>query len=414
MSLILSGTDGLSDVDGSAATPAIRGTDTNTGIFFPAADTIAFSEGGVEAARFDSAGNLGIGTTSPGERLNVVGGGATTSTVNVTGGNNNDNATISSDYSLNFQVDANNNIGGRDFNWRYGGKGYSDGTLLMTLNSSGNLGLGVTPSANSLAGSGYKALEVGGAPGFGLYNGGLESYLLANAYFNSGFKYANSSAASYYYQTAGAHAWFRAPSGTAGNAITFTQAMTLDASGNLLVGTASKLTGGVSGLDLNLSSSCGITFAVSGSNRGYLYAWTAGSQMRWESVSGHTIAVVSGGSGGVSLANGATSWASLSDERTKTDLAPITNAVEKVASLRSVTGRFKTDAPEIRRAFLIAQDLQAVLPEAVTPYQVKDDDTEYLGLAYTDVIPLLTAAIQEQQVLIQEIKAELAALKGEA
>jgi len=65
MSLILSGTDGLSDVDGTAATPAIRGTDANTGIFFPAADTIAFSEGGVEAARFDSAGNLLLGTTTP-------------------------------------------------------------------------------------------------------------------------------------------------------------------------------------------------------------------------------------------------------------------------------------------------------------------------------------------------------------
>jgi len=65
MSLILSGTDGLSDVDGSAATPAIRGTDANTGIFFPAADTIAFAEGGAECARFDSSGNFGIGTTVP-------------------------------------------------------------------------------------------------------------------------------------------------------------------------------------------------------------------------------------------------------------------------------------------------------------------------------------------------------------
>jgi hypothetical protein len=64
MSLILSGSDGLSDIDGSAATPAIRGTDANTGIFFPAADTIAFSEGGAEVARFDSSGNLLIGTTS--------------------------------------------------------------------------------------------------------------------------------------------------------------------------------------------------------------------------------------------------------------------------------------------------------------------------------------------------------------
>jgi hypothetical protein len=66
MSLILSGTDGLSDVDGSAATPAIRGTDANTGIFFPAADTIAFSEGGVESMRIDANGNVAIGVTSVG------------------------------------------------------------------------------------------------------------------------------------------------------------------------------------------------------------------------------------------------------------------------------------------------------------------------------------------------------------
>jgi hypothetical protein len=71
MALILDGTNGLSDVDGSAATPAIRGTDANTGIFFPAADTIAFSEGGAEVARFDSAGNLGIGITGFNERLNL-------------------------------------------------------------------------------------------------------------------------------------------------------------------------------------------------------------------------------------------------------------------------------------------------------------------------------------------------------
>jgi len=71
MSLILSGTDGLSDVDGTAATPAIRGTDANTGIFFPAADTIAFAEGGVESMRIDSSGNLGIGTATPVAKLNV-------------------------------------------------------------------------------------------------------------------------------------------------------------------------------------------------------------------------------------------------------------------------------------------------------------------------------------------------------
>jgi hypothetical protein len=72
MSLILNGSTGVSDVDGSASTPAVRGTDTNTGIFFPAADTIAFAEGGAEVARFDSSGNLGIGITSPVGKVNII------------------------------------------------------------------------------------------------------------------------------------------------------------------------------------------------------------------------------------------------------------------------------------------------------------------------------------------------------
>jgi len=51
---------------GAVGTPSITTTgDTNTGIFFPAADTIAFAEGGAEAMRIDSSGNVGIGTSSP-------------------------------------------------------------------------------------------------------------------------------------------------------------------------------------------------------------------------------------------------------------------------------------------------------------------------------------------------------------
>jgi hypothetical protein len=71
MTLILSGTNGLSDVDGDASTPAVRGTDANTGIFFPAADTIAFSEGGVERMRIDSSGQLMLGTATSTNTLSV-------------------------------------------------------------------------------------------------------------------------------------------------------------------------------------------------------------------------------------------------------------------------------------------------------------------------------------------------------
>ena len=76
--------------DGSAAAPSITNDgDTNTGIFFPAADTIAFAEGGAEIARFDSSGNLGIGTSSPSSPLNVVS--ATSSLAIAVNGRSSDN-----------------------------------------------------------------------------------------------------------------------------------------------------------------------------------------------------------------------------------------------------------------------------------------------------------------------------------
>jgi hypothetical protein len=76
MPLTISGSTGIAGVDGSASTPAVQGTDTNTGIFFPAADTIAFGEGGSEAMRIDSSGNVGIGTSSPGNKLDIVSAGS--------------------------------------------------------------------------------------------------------------------------------------------------------------------------------------------------------------------------------------------------------------------------------------------------------------------------------------------------
>jgi hypothetical protein len=94
----------------------------------------------------------------------------------------------------------------------------------------GNLGLGVTPSASA---------DPAFQSRYGVFIGNDETNINNNAYFNSGWKYAQTgSFANRYYQNGynGGHQWYTAPSGTAGNAISFTQAMTLDASGNLVVG----------------------------------------------------------------------------------------------------------------------------------------------------------------------------------
>jgi hypothetical protein len=103
----------------------------------------------------------------------------------------------------------------------------------MTLNSTG-LGVGVTPSAWNTA---YKAIELGSNVGsFSATTGIFDSAL--NAFFNTSSQwiYKTTAAATIYRQQAGEHRWFNAASGTAGTAVTFTQAMTLDASGRLLVG----------------------------------------------------------------------------------------------------------------------------------------------------------------------------------
>jgi hypothetical protein len=137
MSLILDGTNGLSDVDGTAAAPAIRGTDANTGIFFPAADTIAFAEGGAEVARFDSSGQLGIGTSSPWSQISSYG--ASGATTQFIGFKNADGGDIR--FGKASGVDNNCLLGTFTGNRI---KFYTNSVNVMDLDTSGNLLVGTT------------------------------------------------------------------------------------------------------------------------------------------------------------------------------------------------------------------------------------------------------------------------------
>jgi hypothetical protein len=134
MTVTINGTTGIAGTNGSAGTPAVQGEDTNTGIFFPAADTIAFAEGGAEVARFDSSGNLGIGTTSPtaGYRLDVRG----QAQIGDGGGN----------ADINFNA---SNIG----------RFLIAGTERARIDSTGNLSVGTTGTATNVEGHVFRAGE---------------------------------------------------------------------------------------------------------------------------------------------------------------------------------------------------------------------------------------------------------------
>jgi hypothetical protein len=114
---------------------------------------------------------------------------------------------------------------------------------------------------------------------------------------------------------------------------------------------------------------------------------------------------------GVGLSQGSTSWGTVSDERLKDIIEPITNAAGKVSTLRAVIGKYKTDEAGTRRSFLIAQDVQSVLPEAI---DVGEDEAQTLSVKYTETIPLLVAAIKELKAELDSVKSELATIKGAA
>ena len=339
-----------------------------------------------------NATGLGVGVVSPATKLDVLGNAALTGTSGfkylyfnlATDINSVRGAKIGKNYDSPFDLNIHATTSATGLGNEAAIKFFRNNTdVSMTLDSSGNVGIGVTPSAWA---SGFKYIQAGPGSSFGSTGTVDRTDVSANWFFDTTNRYINATGkATRFTQNAGSFSWLQTSvdSGGAGSIMTLIQAMTLDTSGRLLVGTTA----------LNASWDTRLTLSSdSGTTR-----WAVGPY-----AAPQNFVISSGAATGVYL-NGtaATSWTSASDERLKDIIEPISNAVSKVASLRAVIGKFKFDENNTRKPFLIAQDIQAVLPEAVDA-----SNPDQLGVSYTDVIPLLVAAIKELTARVQTLEAK--------
>jgi hypothetical protein len=296
MSLILSGTDGLSDVDGSASTPAIRGTDTNTGIFFPAADTIAFAEGGAECARFDSNGRLGLGTTNPTAKLTVSTSASNEGVIRVS-----DNATFYGELN---RINATDEV-------RLGSYGASQNLTFYTVSS---------------------------------------------------------------------------------------ERMRITSAGNVLINsTSGTLPLSVQGIDGGAAAGM-FTGATAGVGNDLIYFYSSGQ--------GALLGYI-GYNGSVVTYN------TTSDYRLKDNIEPMIGALEKISALKPVTYTWKLN--NANGHGFIAHELAEVFPDAVSGEKdgiFEDGKIRPQGIDTSILVATLTAAIQEQQAIITDLKSRIEALEA--
>jgi len=282
----------------------------------------------------------------------------------------------------------------------------NSGTTAVTIDTSQNVGIGTSSPGGKVqanAGSAQVALMAGGTVNNPQYPAfGFDGQVFSNGGRGAGM----------YLPADSTLAW----------ATGATERMRIDASGNVLIGSTTSPTAAAgSFLCPNQLYLGGRTATVSGSNSvinmnyngAYIYGimlqnttTTTGNALTFVNSSLTTI-------GSISTTSSATAYNTSSDYRLKENVAPMTGALDKVAQLKPVTYTWKADN-SAGQGF-IAHELQAVVPDCVTGEKdAVDADGKpiYQGVDTSFLVATLTAAIQEQQTIINDLKARITALEG--
>jgi hypothetical protein len=391
---------------GTVSAPSITTSgDTNTGIYFPAADTIAFTEGGVEAMRIDSSGNAQIGTTSGSARLTLaVPSAASTARTAL-------QLTDETQASVTFQLHTDLvriATGGSD-------------ALAFDTNSAERMRIesGGTVLIGSTASAGFGPLQLGSTS--------------ATASSSTLQFLASSSSASYiqFGDATSGSAVFQGWVGYthASDAMVFatsaTERMRIDSSGNLLVGdTGSIVTSGrfrvlqtstsgdyISRLQSNAASGpVGVSVYYSGSSPN----GTGNVFLICEDSTTTRMTVRSNGG----IANYSGNNVNLSDAREKTNISLASSYLNKICAIPVKTFNYIDQNLEEDGGLtlgVIAQDVQAVAPELVmeSNWAAKDEPEKMrLSIYQTDLQYALMKSIQELKAELDSVKAELQTLKG--
>jgi hypothetical protein len=417
---------------GSTSAPSISPSgDSNTGIFFPSADTIAFGEGGSEVARFDSSGRLGIGTVSPASgvtlHVNASGGGivrvsrlsasasdygqlehdgtnstlsSTAATIFVT--NSSERARIDSSGRLLVGTSTSRTVEDLLGN---GPQGLiqieaANSDAIMSIISAGTADAG---RAGTLSLGRHRNSTVGATPTIVQSGDTLGAICFAGGDGTD----MRTKGASIACQVDGTPGVDDMPgrlvfSTTADGASSPTERMRISEAGHILGGGMTSLTAG--------SSVKGFNFENQGNNgRLNLHANSSAG-----TASGINFYHSGSQVGGITYSSTATAYNTSSDYRLKENVVPLTGAADRLNQLQVHRFNFIADPDKIVDGFL-AHEAQAVVPECVTGTKDEvdaDGNPVYQGIDQSKLVPLLTAALQEAIAKIETLEAKVAALEA--